>query len=119
MKVRYLFDEHVSPRLKEALLRHNRSIEILRVGDHHELVFGIGDREILTFSAQQQYIFVTQDYNTMFTHITEHIAAGNQHCGVLVIRPLTPIGILAVALYEIWYCTDFEDWNNVIEWIPL
>lgn len=33
MRIRYLLDENLSPRIKLAILRYNKEIDILRVGD--------------------------------------------------------------------------------------
>ncbi|WP_110520430.1 DUF5615 family PIN-like protein [Herpetosiphon llansteffanensis] len=118
MSIRYLVDEHISARLTPALFRLNPAIEIVRIAEHSQFVAGLSDQQILHLSQQAQVLFVTQA-TSIFRHAAALCAQGQQHCGILVVRPLTPIRIIASALYEIWYCTKLTDWQNLIEWIPL
>ncbi|MDJ0516033.1 MAG: hypothetical protein QNJ74_07115 [Trichodesmium sp. MO_231.B1] len=46
MKIRFLIDENLSPRLKQALLRFNFNIDVLRVGDDGAPEFGTLDPDI-------------------------------------------------------------------------
>ena len=48
MKVRFLFDENLSPRLKVAVLRFNPAIDILRVGDPNTPLLGTLDPSVRT-----------------------------------------------------------------------
>ena len=47
MKIRFLLDENISPRLKIALRRLAMVMDVLRVGDEGALVLGTPDPEIL------------------------------------------------------------------------
>jgi hypothetical protein len=62
MKLQYLFDEHMTPRLKAALLRLDPSIAVASIGDLDMPALGTKDPEILRFVEQHQQILVAQDY---------------------------------------------------------
>jgi hypothetical protein len=49
VRVRFLLDENLSPRLKPAIERYSRDIDILRVGDDHAPPLGTLDPEILRY----------------------------------------------------------------------
>ena len=50
MKVRFLLDENLSPRLKPALLRLESTIDVLRVGDPDAPPLGTLDPDLLRIS---------------------------------------------------------------------
>jgi hypothetical protein len=47
MKVKFILDENLSPRLKIAVLRLNPEIDILRVGDENAPKLGTLDPDVL------------------------------------------------------------------------
>ena len=49
MKVRFLLDENLSPRLKVAVLRLNPAIDILRVGESNAPTLGTLDPDVLRY----------------------------------------------------------------------
>ncbi|BAU13346.1 hypothetical protein LEP3755_38850 [Leptolyngbya sp. NIES-3755] len=49
MKVRFLLDENLSPKLKIAVLRLNARIDILRVGDPDAPLSGTQDPDVLQY----------------------------------------------------------------------
>jgi hypothetical protein len=118
MKLQYLLDEHMTPRLKAALLRLDPSIAVASIGDPAMPPLGAQDPDILRFVAQSQQILVAQDYRTLPGHAVDHLAAGGQHWGIFLVRAGSGIGETAMALYEIWACTTAEEWINRVEWIP-
>jgi hypothetical protein len=119
MRLQYLLDEHMSPRLKAALLRLDPSIAVASIGDLAMPALGTKDPDILRFVELHQQILVAQDYRTMSGHAADHLAADGQHWGIFLVRPGAGIGETAQTLYEIWACTEAEEWINRIEWIPL
>lgn len=119
MKLRFLLDAHITPRLKGALLRYDRTIEIMRLGDPGMPPLNTLDPEILAFTAQSQQVLVTEDYTTIPTHADDHMSSGGHHPGILLIRPGSGIRDVAEALYELWYCSEAEEWIDLVRWIPL
>ena len=54
MKIKFLLDENLSPRLKIAVLRLNSDIDILRVGDDNAPKLGTLDPDVLGYLAHVQ-----------------------------------------------------------------
>jgi hypothetical protein len=119
MKPQYLLDEHITPRLKAALLRLDPTIAIVSIGDPETPALGAQDPDILRFVEQRQQILVAQDYRTLPDHASDHRDAGGQHWGIFLVRPGAGIGETAAALYEIWVCSEAEEWIDQVVWIPL
>ncbi len=61
MKVRFLLDENLSPRLKVAVFRLNPALDVLRVGDSDTLPLGTLDPELLRYLELSQRLLVTNN----------------------------------------------------------
>lgn len=72
MKVRFLLDENLSPKLKVAVLRLNPTIDILRVGDADAPPLGTLDPELLRFLELSQRLLVTDNRKSMPGHLEAH-----------------------------------------------
>ncbi len=119
MKVRFLLDENISPRLITALKRLNSQIDIVRVGDKTAPSFGTSDSEILLFLVDPQRFMVTDNRSTMPGHLNNHYATeGDSHRGILWVRPNSTISQLASDLYLIWIASEAEEWFDHTDWIP-
>jgi len=118
MKVRFLIDENLTPRLKAALLRYDAEIDVLRVGDPAAPPLKTLDPDILRYLEAAQRFLVTDNRSSIPTHITEHAASGGRHWGVAWTRPGIRIGSLAETLYLIWAVSEAEEWLDRTVWIP-
>lgn len=119
MKVRFLLDENLSPRFKNALLRHNPAIDVLRVGDAGTPPLGTLDPDILHYAAQQQRVLVTENRKSMPTHVTAFLAAGEHTWGVLRISARATFGMIIEELALIWEASEAEEWIDQFRWLPL
>jgi hypothetical protein len=119
MKIRFLLDEHLSLRIKGALLRHDPTVDIRRLGDDGAPPLQCQDPDILRFAEAAQQTLVCRDYATIPDHALAHLQAGGHHWGIFLVRPAVTIGQLAEALYVLWDCSDAEEWVDQLEWIPL
>jgi len=81
MKVRFLLDEHLSPRLKMALLRLAPMADILRVGDPGAPALGTLDPDLLRYLELSQRVLVTANRVSMPAHLNAHWAAGGHLFG--------------------------------------
>jgi len=61
VKVRFLLDENLSPRLKVAVFRLNPALDVLRVGDSDTLPLGTLDPELLRYLELSQRLLVTNN----------------------------------------------------------
>jgi hypothetical protein len=118
VKVKFLLDENLTPRLKMAVLRLNPAIDILRIGDLGTLSFGSLDPEVLIFLERSQRLLITDNRASMPGHLEAHWADGRHLYGLLWVRSKTPIRLLAQELRLIWEATQAEEWIDVLDWIP-
>ncbi len=61
MKLRFLLDENLSPRLKAALLRLNPAIDVVRLGDPGAPQLGTPDPDVLRYLEVSQRVLVTSN----------------------------------------------------------
>ncbi|NJM73738.1 MAG: DUF5615 family PIN-like protein [Scytonema sp. RU_4_4] len=118
MKVRFLLDENLPPRLKVAVLRLNPGIDILRVGEPDAPQLGTPDPDVLLYLERSQRLLVTDNRASMPAHMEAHWAAGGKIWGLFWVRPRIPLGQLAQELLLVWETTEAEEWIDRLEWIP-
>jgi hypothetical protein len=118
MKPRFLLDENLPPHLKTALLHHDESIDVLRVGDSGAPPLATPDPLILRYVDTAQRCLVTDNRHSMPGHLESHWAADGHIWGLVWIRPKASIGQIARALYVIWSLSEVEDWLDRLDWIP-
>jgi Domain of unknown function (DUF5615) len=98
MKIKYLLDENVSPRLKIAVLRLNPEIDILRIGDPDTLTLGTLDPDVLQYLGLSQRLLITDNRTSMPSHLAEYWRNHQQIWGLFWIRPTTTMKELAEEL---------------------
>ncbi|MEH1817009.1 MAG: DUF5615 family PIN-like protein [Nostoc sp.] len=118
MKVRFLLDENLSPRLKVAVLRLNPAIDILRVGESNAPTLGTLDPDVLLYLQLSQRLLVTDNRASMPAHLEAHWAEGGHIWGLFWLRPRIPVGQLAQELLLVWETTEAQEWIDQLEWIP-
>lgn len=120
MKVRFLLDENLSPRLKSAIARLEPDIDVLRVGDNGAPSLGTEDPDILNSLAQTKRILVTANRRTMASHLRTYYDDGGQsHWGILWVRRNSTDHEIAVTLHLIWSTMDREEWLDKTDYIPM
>jgi hypothetical protein len=118
MKVRFLLDENLSPRLKLALRRYDDAIDVIRVGDDDAPSLGTLDPDVLCYLEVSQRFLVTDNRSSIPEHIAAHSNRGGKHWGIAWCRPGSRLGQLAAALYLIWTASEAEEWLDQTLWIP-
>jgi hypothetical protein len=118
MKIKFLLDENLSPRLKIAVLRLNREIDILRIGDPNTPTLGTLDPDVLHYLGLSQRLLVTDNRTSIPEHLEEYWQKDRQMWGLFWIRPTTAMGKIAEELIMIWETSEAEEWINVVDWIP-
>ena len=99
MKIRFLLDENLSPRHKNALWHYDAGIDVARVSDSEAPPLETLDPDILIFYEVEQRLLVTDTRISMPVHVRDHYALGRQHWGVFRTRRRLSIGDLASKLY--------------------
>jgi hypothetical protein len=118
MKIKFLLDENLSPRLKIAVLRLNPAIDILRIGDPTTSPLGTLDPDVLQYLGFSQRLLITDNRTSMPEHLAEYWQQNQQIWGLFWVRPTTTMRQLAEELIIIWESSEAEEWINVIDWIP-
>jgi len=118
VKIRYLLDENISPKLKTVLLRLSAEMDVLRIGEADAPSFGTPDPDVLRYSEMSRRLLVTFNRKSMPEHIEAFLSGGGQLFGLLWVRQGTPIRILAEELFMIWEVSEAEEWIGMTEWIP-
>lgn len=119
MKLRFLLDENLSPRVISTIQRHYPGLDVLRVGDEGAPALSILDPDLLHWLEQNGRILVTDNRKSMPGHLADHLAAGNHHWGVFLVRKDAPLRLLAEVLFVYWEVTEAEQWVDLIEWLPV
>jgi Domain of unknown function (DUF5615) len=110
VKVRFLLDENLSPRLKVAVLRLNPAIDIVRVGESNAPELGTLDPDVLRYLELSQRLLVTDNRTSMPAHLEAHWAEDRHIWGLFWLRTRIPIGQLAQELLLVWETTEAEEW---------
>jgi hypothetical protein len=118
MTIRFLLDENLWPRIKTLLLRHDSTIDVIRVGDEGAPPLGTSDPKILDYTERTPRILVTNNRKSMPGHVARHFAAGRHHWGILQIRLERPLSEIVESLYLIWGASTCEEWKDRTVWIP-
>lgn len=118
MKIRFLLDENLTPRLKAALKRYDAAIDVLRVGDANAPPLGTEDADLLLYLEASQRLFITDNRASIPGHIDDHFKAGGHHWGVFWIRPGFSIGALAEFFHLLWDASEAREWIDQAEWAP-
>lgn len=117
--IKYILDENLPRMLKNQLLFHERSMDVLLVGENQAPPLGALDPDILDWIEQNNRILVSRNRSTMPMHLKEHIAKGNHIPGILLIRKDVLLGKLVEDLYLIWAASKPEEYRDQIVYLPL
>lgn len=118
MKIKFLLDENLNPRLKQALLRFDPTIDVLRVGDFGTPPLGTSDPDILLYLDHSQRLLVTDNRHTLPHYAAAHFTAGKHHWGVFLTNAQFSLNRLAEGMYLLWEASEAEEWINQLDWLP-
>jgi hypothetical protein len=120
--VKYLLDADLPAALYRGLKRRNRDLDVIRV--HQVGLTSADDPEILSVATESERIVVSRDKSTMRGFAAARIQAGERMPGLFLVRPGFSTrhgGGLRLVIDELLLiaeCTDAEDWDNLIQFIP-
>jgi hypothetical protein len=115
--LRYLLDEHISPRVAVQVSRKCPEIVIVSLQVWHDgALLQADDDTLLRAAAQEGFTLVTYDQRTIPALLFEWGQAGFDHGGVIFIdeRCIAPeaIGTLVKALITMWNARSNLEWKN-------
>lgn len=115
--LRFLLDEHISPRVAAALKLRQPKLVVFDVHSFNDgALRGLDDETLLNAAFQADLTFVTFDVSTIPEILFNWAEANHDHGGVVfanskVFRP-DRIGELVTALEELWLAEKNLDWSN-------
>jgi hypothetical protein len=122
MPLAFLLDEHLRGPLWQAIVRHNATgglwLDVVCVGDPADLALGASDPEILQWAERESRLVVTEDRHTMPAHLEEHLEAGRQCHGILILRQDSPRQTLVECLELIAHAGLPDEFRNAVHFIP-
>lgn len=118
-RVLYLLDENLPLRLKNQLIFHEPSVQVLIVGDPKGPPLGTSDPGILSWIEQNNHILVSRNRSTMPMHLKEHMDKGRHVPGILLIRKEILLGKLIEDLLLIRGASEPEEYRDQIVYLPL
>ncbi len=77
-----------------------------------------GDPEVLDFAAQENWILVSDDVNTMREAARTRLAAGLPMNGLLLAHQRTPVSAIIESLILIWSASEMMEWASRLEFLP-
>lgn len=104
-------------RIVRGLLRRRPDLDLVRVQDVGLL--GHDDPTVLEWAAQEGRILLTHDRATIPDFAYERINDGNVMSGVFVIGNRYPVGQAIEEILLLVLCSNAEEWEGVVCYLPL
>ena len=115
--IRFLTDEDFKSSILAGVRRRLPDLDIVRVQDVGLRTFG--DPAILEFAASDDRVVLTHDVTTMRRHALARLTAGKRMSGVFELTQSLPIGTPIDAIVFVAECSRDDEWNGVIQFLPL
>jgi predicted nuclease of predicted toxin-antitoxin system len=116
-QIRFLADENINNAIIKGLRLRKPDVVVLRVQDTP--LFHASDPLILEWAAQENWIVITHDIQTMPDFAYERVAQGLPMFGVIEINNALPIGKVLDDLLMIVEASEPQDWQNQVVYLPL
>lgn len=123
MPLQLLFDECLrNRRLWGAVRNHNDAgeypLDVVRVGDPGGPGFETQDPELLAWAAEHNRVIVSQDCNTLPSHLEQYLAEGEHSPGVILVQRLRASADIVEALSVVCYCCEPHEVADRCIWLP-
>jgi hypothetical protein len=115
--VKFLCDENFNGRILRGLKRRKPDLDVV-IGQDVGLS-GQKDPPVLEWAATQGRITLTHDVRTMPKFARERIRDGKYLPGLIVVPEQMPIGEAVRDLMIVVECSEANEWENRIEYLPL
>jgi hypothetical protein len=119
--LRYVVDENLRGTLAVAATRYatrlGLDLDVIQIGDRDGPPLGSHDPEVLEWAENSGRILVSRDRKTLPEHLAQHLAAGRNSPGIILVKR-RPLMEIAEYLVIIAFASDPEEWRNKISYIP-
>ena len=114
---RFLADHNFNDNIIEGVARKEPLIEIVKCRE-----VGLErspDDEILSYAAENGFIVLTHDVNTMADFAYQRLTKGEHIQGLFLVIQDRPIGPIIENLILVWSITDAEEWQDRVRFLPV
>jgi hypothetical protein len=115
--MRFLADENFNNQILRGLLRRVPDADITRVQDTE--LAGKPDPDVLEWAAENGYIVLTHDVNTMRGDYYDRLNTGLPLPGLFLIHGDNPVGPIIESLVLIARASEESEWQGKIRYLPL
>ena len=110
-------DEDIRHQIYSGVRRRLPKLDIVRVQDVG--LRTLRDERVLEFAAAENRILLTDDVSTMRAHALARLTAEKPMAGVFEISQDLPIGRAVDEIVMIAECSRDDEWNGMIQFLPL
>jgi hypothetical protein len=99
------------------LLRRNPALEIVTVQDVG--LSGADDKAVLEWAAREGRVLLSHDVSTLTKHAYERVEAGLEMPGVFEVNQSLPVGGVIEDILLLAECSDEDEWEGQVRYLPL
>jgi predicted nuclease of predicted toxin-antitoxin system len=115
--IRFAADENFNHTITRGLLRRRPDLDVVRVQDAG--LSGAEDESVLEWAASEGRMLLTQDAKTVTKFAFDRVRAGKPMPGVIEIRRKVPIAVAIEELLVIVECSEADEWEGQVLYVPL
>ena len=115
--MKFLADENFNNDILRGVWRRIADASFTRVQDTE--IAGADDLRVLEYAAEQDYIVLTHDVNTMRGYFYDRVIAKLPVPGLFLVHKQIPVGRVVDALELIILASDESEWLGKATYIPL
>ena len=114
--MKFLADENFNNDILRGVWRRIPDVSFTRVQDTE--IAGVDDRRVLEYAAEQGYIVLTHDVNTMRGYFYDRVQEKLPVPGLFLVHKQTPVGRVVDALELILLASEESDWIGKVTYVP-
>jgi hypothetical protein len=114
---RFLADNDLNDAIVVSVRRREPAMEFSRLRDLGKATRS--DPEVLEFAAQESWILVSHDVNTMRVVAYIRLSAGLSMGSLLLVHQRTGVSSIIDSLLLIWAACEAEEWAGQVEFLPI
>src|SRR5262245_27334824 len=115
--LRLLADENFNHDLVRGLLRRLPSLDLVRVQDVG--LREVDDPALLEWATRERRVLLTHDANTMPAFAYERMRRKQSTAGVIIVSQQAASAIIIDDLLLLAECSDNQEWDNQVVYVPL
>lgn len=115
--MRLLSDENFNGDIVRGILLRCSNLDLVRVQDVG--LEGASDPDILDWAAKNNRILLTHDRATIPNFYYDRVRTGGSMPGIFIINDHFPVKEAINELFLMNVCTNQEEWNGLVVYLPL